>query len=192
MSIALAYQRNLHQAGLLEELIEGCAQNQRGAQSKLFHLFYPRMIAMVRRYFSDEAAIDEIMSNGFIRVFKKIHKYSYKGSFEGWMRTIFRHAVTDYAVKNSRYKENVLLIETDAIVHRSSVDSLYYKDLLELIKSLPQNLRVVFNMYAIDGMKHKEIAVILNIKEGTSKWYVSEARKILKEKIEALNLHLNK
>src|SRR5690606_31880941 len=118
--------------------------------------------------------------------------YSYRGSFEGWMRSIFRHAISDYVAQNVRYKEKVLLVEKDEYVHRDFVENLYYKDLLRLVQALPDQFRVAFNMFAIEGMSHREIAKMLGIKEGTSKWYVSRAREILKEKIEGLGLHLKK
>jgi len=158
----------------------------------LFHMFYPRMQAMVRRYFSDEDAAQEILSNGFLKAFRKIDQYSYRGSFEGWLRSIFRHAISDYVAQNVRYKEKILLVEKDEYVHRDFVENLYYKDLLKLVHELPDQFRVAFNLFAIEGMSHREIAKLLDIKEGTSKWYVSRAREILKEKIEELGLHLTK
>ena len=182
----------LHQADELEALIKGCSRNERGAQNKLYELFYPKMSALVRRYFPEPEAADEILNNGFLRAFKKIDKYSFKGSFEGWLRRIFRHAVTDYAKSNLSYKEQIKLIDKEAYVRKDVVAELYYKDLMNLVQGLPEKTRIVFNLFAIDGMSHKEIAKRLKIKEGTSKWYVSEARKELKIKIEASDLHLKK
>ena len=192
MSIALAYRTTLHQADELEWLIDGCTRNERGAQNKLFQMFYPRMQSMVRRYFSDEDAAQEILSNGFLKAFRKIDQYSYRGSFEGWLRIIFRHAISDYVAQNVRYKEKILLVEKDEYVHRDFVENLYYKDLLKLVHELPDQFRVAFNLFAIEGLSHREIAKMLDIKEGTSKWYVSRAREILKERIEELGLHLKK
>lgn len=192
MSIALAYHTTLHQADELEWLIDGCTRNERGAQNKLFQMFYPRMQAMVRRYFSDEDAAQEILSNGFLKAFKKIDQYGFRGSFEGWLRSIFRHAISDYVAQNVRYKENILLVEKDEYVHRDFVENLYYKDLLKLVHELPDQFRVAFNLFAVEGLSHREIAKMLDVKEGTSKWYVSRAREILKERIEELGLHLKK
>lgn len=192
MSIALAYQHILHQADELEALIEGCSRNERGAQNKLYELFYPKMMALVRRYFPEEFAAEEILNNGFLRAFQKIDKYSFRGSFEGWLRQIFRHAVADYVKKNLSYKTQIVLAEKEEMVRKDSVANLYYEDLMKLVQSLPETARIVFNMFAIDGLSHKEISDLLNIKEGTSKWYVAEARKELKIKIEALELHFKK
>jgi RNA polymerase sigma-70 factor (ECF subfamily) len=192
LSIALAYQHILHQADELEALIEGCSRNERGAQNKLYELFYPKMMALVRRYFPEEFAAEEILNNGFLRAFQKIDKYSFRGSFEGWLRQIFRHAVADYVKKNLSYKTQIVLAEKEEMVRKDSVANLYYEDLMKLVQSLPETARIVFNMFAIDGLSHKEISDLLNIKEGTSKWYVAEARKELKIKIEALELHFKK
>lgn len=192
MSIALAYQHILHQADELEALIEGCSRNERGAQNKLYETFYPKMMALVRRYFPEEFAAEEILNNGFLRAFQKIDKYSFRGSFEGWLRQIFRHAVADYAKKNMSYKTQIVLAEKEEFVRKDTVANLYYEDLMKLVQSLPETARIVFNMFAIDGLSHREISDLLNMKEGTSKWYVAEARKELKMKIEALELHLKK
>lgn len=192
MSITLAYQHVLHQADELEELIEGCSRNERGAQNKLYELFYPKMMSLVRRYFPDEAAAEEILNNGFLRVFQKIDKYGFKGPFEGWMRRIFRHEVGNYVKRNLTYNEQIKLVEKEEYVRKDFVQHLYYKDLLQLVQGLPERMRIAFNFFAIDGMSHKEISELLKISEGTSKWYVSEARKVLKIKIEELNLHLKK
>lgn len=196
MSIALAYQQNLHQADELEALIEGCSRNERGAQNKLYEMFYPRMKAMVVRYFHEEEKAEEIMNFGFLKAFQNIKKFSFKGSFEGWLRSIMRNCIADYANKQKVYKETIKFYDkkegTDEYVSKSTISQLYYEDLLKLVRCLPEMERVVFNMYAIEGLTHREIGDLLCIKEGTSKWYVSEARRKLKIKIEALGLQFKK
>ncbi len=190
MSVALAYNTVLNQTDELQELIEGCIQNKRGAQAKLYHQFYPRMMAMVRRYFPEQVLAEEILNNGFLRAFKKLDTYSFKGSFEGWLRRIVFHAVADYASSNVKYKDHIVLIEKDQLLHKDHASGLYYNDLMRLVQELPIATRTVFNMFVMEELPHKEIAKRLNISEGTSKWHVSEARKILKEKIERQNLHI--
>lgn len=192
MSVALIYQHVLHQDDQLEELIRGCARNERGAQNKLYELFYPKMMALVKRYFPNDDEADEILNNGFLRAFQKIDYYSFKGSFEGWLRIIFRHEVSNYAKKYVIYKEQVKLVEKEEFIKKDMVSNLYYNDLLKMVQELPEKARIIFNLFAIDGRSHKEIADLLNIKEGTSKWYVSEARRELTAKIEKLKLHLKK
>ena len=189
MSIALAYTVPGH-ASELEQLIQGCIRNERSAQEKLYRLFYPRMMAVVRRYIDHEMQAEEIMNNGYLRAFQKIKQYNFQGSFEGWLRKIIFHAVADYVKQNARYSDKVVLVEKDQYVQQDHADKLYYDQLIELVHDLPQATRTVFNMYVMDGFTHKEISNILGISEGTSKWHLSEGRKVLKERIEKMELHL--
>ncbi len=192
MSIALAYKNVLVKTDELQELIEGCIRNERGAQSRIYHLFYPRMMGMVKRYFPEQTQAEEILNNGFLRAFQKMNTFSFKGSFEGWLRRIVFHAVADYAAANLKYTQKILLAEKEEFVNKDHAGRLYYNDLLNLLQSLPEATRTVFNMFVLEDLSHKQIAKILKISEGTSKWHVSEGRRILKEKIEKLNLHLKK
>lgn len=189
MSIALAYTAT-GQVSELEQLIQGCVRNERSAQEKLYHLFYPKMMAMVRRYIDHEMQAEEVMNNGYLRAFQKIGQYNFQGSFEGWLRKIIFHAVSDYVKQNNRYSEKVVLAEKDEVVQKDHADKLYYDQLLQLVQGLPEATRAVFNMYVMEGFTHKEIGNLLGISEGTSKWHLSEGRRQLKEKIEKLSLHL--
>ncbi len=189
MSIALAYTLTGH-ASELEQLIQGCIRNERSAQEKLYRLFYPKMMALVKRYIDDEMQAEEIMNNGYLRAFQKIKQYNFQGSFEGWLRKIVFHAVADYVKQNTRYSDKVLLVEKDELVHKDHADKLYYDQLLQLVQALPGATRTVFNMYVMDGFTHKEIGTMLGISEGTSKWHLSEGRRVLKERIEKMELHL--
>jgi len=147
------------------------------------------MMGLVRRYIDQDMQAEEVMNNGFLRAFQKIEQYNYKGSFEGWLRKIVFHAVSDYVKQNIHYSEKIMLVEKDEYVHKDHADKLYYDQLLKLVQALPDATRTVFNMYIIEGFSHKEIGKILSISEGTSKWHVSEGRRILKIKIEQLGLH---
>lgn len=189
MSIALAYTNTGH-ASELEQLIQGCIRNERGAQEKLYHLFYPRMMALVRRYIDQQMQAEEVMNNGFLRAFQKIKQYNFQGSFEGWLRKIVFHAVADYVKQNAKYSANTVLVEKDEYVHKDHADRLYYDQLVQLVQALPDATRTVFNMYVMEGFTHKEIGNMLGISEGTSKWHLSEGRRVLKERIEKLELHI--
>jgi RNA polymerase sigma-70 factor (ECF subfamily) len=180
------------QASELEELIHGCIRNERAAQEKLYKMFYPRMMSVVRRYIDSEMQAEEVLNNGFLRAFQKVQQYTFQGSFEGWLRKICFHAVSDYVKQNVRYNEKVVLVEKDEYVHKDHADRLYYNQLMELVQSLPVATRTVFNMYVMEGYSHKEIGKIVGISEGTSKWHLSEGRRILKDKIERLQLHIKK
>lgn len=180
------------QTSELEELIQGCRRNERAAQEKLYHLFYGRMMGVVRRYIDQDVLAEEVLQNGFLRAFQKIDQYRFQGSFEGWLRKIVFHSVSDYVKQNIRYTEKIKLVEKDQYVHKDHADRLYYNQLLELVQGLPEATRTVFNMYVMEGYSHKEIGKLLSISEGTSKWHLSEGRRILKEKIEALKLNYKK
>ena len=189
MSIALAYNVT-GQASELEQLIQGCIRNERGAQEKLYRLFYPRMMALVKRYIDHEEQAEEVMNNGYLRAFQKIKQYNFQGSFEGWLRKIIFHAVADYVKQNTRYSNQIVLADKDQYVENTHAEKLYYDQLLKLVQELPDATRNVFNMYVMEGFTHKEISNLIGISEGTSKWHLSEGRKVLKEKIERLELHL--
>jgi RNA polymerase sigma-70 factor (ECF subfamily) len=150
------------------------------------------MMSVVRRYIDDEMQAEEVLNNGYLRAFQKISQYTFQGSFEGWLRKIVFHAVSDYVKQNIRYSEKVVMVEKDELIHKDHADRLYYNQLLELVQGLPDATRAVFNMYVLEGFSHKEIGKILGISEGTSKWHLSEGRRNLKEKIEKLQLHLKK
>jgi RNA polymerase sigma-70 factor (ECF subfamily) len=149
-------------------------------------------MSTVRRYIDKEPLAEEVLNNGFLRAFQKIQQYTFQGSFEGWLRKIVFHAVSDYVKQNIQYSEKIVLIEKDQYVHKDHADGLYYNQLLELVDTLPVATRAVFNMYVMEGFSHKEIGKMVGISEGTSKWHLSEGRRILKEKIEKLQLHLKK
>lgn len=191
MSIALAYTVP-GQTSELQELIQGCIRNERTAQEKVYRLFYSRMMAVVRRYIDQQEQAEEVLNNGFLRAFQKVGQYTFQGSFEGWLRKIVFHAVSDYVKQNIRYSEHIVLVEKDEYIHKDHADRLYYNQLLQLVQSLPDATRTVFNMYVMEGFAHKEIGKILGISEGTSKWHLSEGRRLLKDKIEKLQLHLKK
>ncbi|HTM66722.1 MAG TPA: sigma-70 family RNA polymerase sigma factor [Flavipsychrobacter sp.] len=180
------------QTSELQELIQGCIRNERNAQEKVYKLFYPRMMALVRRYIDQEMQAEEVLNNGFLRAFQKVAQYTFQGSFEGWLRKIVFHAVSDYVKQNMKYNEKIVLVEKDHCIQKDHADRLYYNELLELVQTLPNGTRAVFNMYVMEGFSHKEIGKVLGISEGTSKWHLSEGRRVLKEKIERLNLHLKK
>ena len=191
MTITLAY--NVPgQTSELEELIQGCMRNNRAAQEKLYHMFYPKMMGVVKRYIDHQEQAEEVLNNGYLRAFQKIEQYTFQGSFEGWLRKIVFHAVSDYVKQNVRYNEKIVLVEKDQLVHKDHADKLYYNQLLEMVQKLPDATRSVFNMYVLEGFSHTEISKLLSISEGTSKWHLSEGRRILKEKIEKLQLHLKK
>jgi RNA polymerase sigma factor (sigma-70 family) len=172
-------------------LIEGCKQQERAAQEKLYHHFYPKMKSMVLRYvsYNQQQIAEEILNNGMLKVFQKIDSYNFEGSFEGWVRRVVFNCLSDYIRQNIKYMDKTVFIEKDELISSNATSGLGYKELLKLVQELPDTARTVFNMYAIEGYAHKEIGEILGMSEGTSKWHLFEARKALKKRLEFEDRH---
>lgn len=175
----------------LDKIIQGCIDNNRAAQEKLYRMFFPKMYAMCYRHTKDEDKTLMILNDGFLKVFKNIDSYNGSGSFEGWVRRLIYNCLSDFFRKENKYLNVMLFEEKEKKSEYKVLDSLYYEDLLKLVEKLPGNTHKVFNMYAIEGYNHREIAEILNISEGTSKWHLSEARKKLQSYLRNTNNSVN-
>ena len=167
------------------QLIEACKKGDRAAQKVLYDRLAPRMFPVCMRYIGDRTLAEDILQDGFITLFTKLGSYKGDGSFEGWARRIF---VTT-ALMDLR-KKDALKMSDELEVARSmksevsgQVENIGYKELMQLVMNLPVGFRTVFNMYAVDGYSHKEIAEILGISEVTSRSQFSRARAILQTKI---------
>ena len=169
-----------------EELVAGCVRNDRRAQEAFYRKFFPEMLRMCMRYTRDEDTAIEIVNNGFLRVFKKLHTFAFKGSLEGWVRRLVYHSMADYFRDNARYLRFLVFEERDDIVPEYSHDTFYEEDILKAVSTLPPMSQEVFRLYAIEGFSHAEIAANLNISEGTSKWHLSTARQKLRDMLVAL------
>ncbi len=168
------------------ELVEGCVRNERRMQEAFYRRFFPEMLRMCLRYTRDEDTAIEIVNNGFLRVFKKLHTYAFKGSLEGWVRRLVYHSMADYFRDNARYLHFLVLEERDDVVPETGHDVFYEEDILKAVNALPPVSQEVFRLYAIEGYSHAEIADSLNMSEGTSKWHLSTARQKLREMLAAL------
>ncbi|MBK6392704.1 MAG: sigma-70 family RNA polymerase sigma factor [Saprospiraceae bacterium] len=163
-------------------LVSGCVSNDRRCQEALYRKYFKTLFYMGLRYTSDEDLVQEITHDAFIKVFKSIDKYQFTGSFEGWLRKIMFHCVVDHF----RSKKSPRFIELDdvrQILDESAVGHWDTEELLSHISALPDTHKTVFNMFALEGYSHQEIAKKINVSEGTSKWYLNQARTLLKEKI---------
>ena len=137
---------------------------------------------MVMRYTRDEDQIIDILNNGFLKVFQKIESYSGKGSFEGWVRTIIYHSISDYFRKSQKdLKFLIFENEYSKEPEQKQDTSLHYQELISMVNKLPEMQMKVFHLYAIEGYSHNEISEQLNINPGTCRWYLSEARKELQK-----------
>jgi RNA polymerase sigma-70 factor (ECF subfamily) len=167
-----------------EELVKGCVENNRNCQEQLYRRFFPAMMAMSLRYTDDQEVAMTIVNNGFLRVFKKIHLYGFKGSLEGWVRRLVWHSLADYFRDRSKSLHFLVFEERDAPLNGSPAQDLYVEDILQMVDRLPPASQEVFRLYAIEGYTHVEIGKRMGISEGTSKWHLSTARQKLKEMME--------
>ena len=178
----------------LTKLISGCLNNDRRSQEELFKLYYGRMLSVCMRYTNDRDSAEEVLQQGFIKIFEKLKAFNYKGSFEGWMRRIISNTAID-SIREA--KRNPILTDNDddfklgaedPMVLREEFESIGLKAeiALEAINKLSPAYKAVFNLYVLEEYTHKEIAEILGVSEGTSKSNLSKAKlnlqRILSEK----------
>ena len=169
----------------IDELVKHCKAGERKAQEMLYKQFASKMLGVCCRYATDRMEAEDMMQNGFIRVFQKIGDFRGEGSFEGWMRRIMVHSSIEYYRKHHKMMQLVDLDEAGAECASNPLASakLEANDLLLLIQQLSPGYRIVFNLYAIEGYSHREIAAIVGITEGASKSQLSRARSILREQV---------
>jgi RNA polymerase sigma factor (sigma-70 family) len=175
-----------------QELIAGCQNNDRNMQRDLYQQYFGTFMKVCARYARDMHDAEQLLNDGFLSIFTHISHYEGKGSFEGWMRRIMVNTCLDYLrskyLKNARQTAlNPDLIEATApVTGNLALSNLSFRELTALIQSLPAMTRTVFNLFVFEGFNHKEIAGMLDISEGTSSWHVHQGRKLLQQKIKAL------
>lgn len=169
----------------LEKIIRDCKKSDRQAQNKLYEQLAPVMLVVCLRYSRTREEAEEVLQEGFLQVFKSISQFKGFGSFEGWVRKIMVNCALQ-KLRNKSPLSIVIPIEnagaepTDADY---TLPNLNAKELIKMIQNLPPMYRAVFNLYVFEGMKHKEIAEVLNISEGTSKSNLSDARQALQKAV---------
>ncbi len=171
----------------LEKLIHQCKNQDIRAQEKLYRLYSGKLFGLCLKYSNNYQQAEDNLQDGFITIFNKINQYEDKGSFEGWMKRIVINTTLQKHRKEKYFEiinEN-LLEDPEIEVDDEEITTDF---LLESIQDLPERYRQIFNLYALDGFSHKEIAEMLNISVGSSKSNLARARHILKSKIEN---HLN-
>jgi len=175
------------------ELIEGCRKKDRLAQEYLYRRCYGKMMSVAMRYTGNENEALEVLNAAFLKVFHSLDKFKRReqSSFSGWVATIVTNTAIDHIRRHTNYRNRIdLNIEREPAISNMALENLVEQDLFKLIQKLPKASRTVFSMYAIDGYKHREIAEILNISEGTSKWHFSNAKKELQRLIINYDRHL--
>lgn len=169
----------------IDELITRCKRGERKAQEALYKQFASKMLGVCMRYATDKGEAEDMLQNGFVRVFNRLDDFRGDGAFEGWVRRIMVHSSIEYYRKHHKMVHLVDVVETgyEPSVNEAAAGNLNAKDLLGLIQQLSPNYRMVFNLYAVDGYSHKEISGIMGITEGASKSQLSRARTILKDMV---------
>ena len=168
-----------------KDIIAQAVANNRHAQQKIYAGHAPIMLSVCRQYIKDLHQAEDVMITAFMKVFANLKNFEHKGSFEGWIRRIMINECISFI----RVQKKVKYIEDETYFEETynNTDSQFnVEDIQFLIDSLPDGYRMVFNLYAIEGFKHQEIAKMLGINEGTSKSQLSHARKMLQEQINKL------
>jgi RNA polymerase sigma-70 factor (ECF subfamily) len=169
----------------IDTIISGCRKGNRRDQEKLYRSFYRVMVSICLRFTKNEADAVEVLNNGFLKVFKNIQRYDPKqATLYTWIRTIVIHSCLDFIKSGQKNEGHMQLDEAIEVnIPADAISRLKAHELLELVRQLPPATSAVFNLYVMEGYNHREIAALLGISEGTSKWHLSEARKSLREKI---------
>ena len=167
-------------------LVKNCLKGDPIAQRKLFDKFAPKMLGVCMRYAKSTEQAEDVLQDSFIKVFQKLNHFKEKGSLEGWIRRIVVNTSLDQIRKELKFKDNVPMENVDYRLEQNSfiLEGLAAEDLLGLVNTMPNRYKTVFNLFAIEGFSHKEIAQDLNISVNTSKSQYSRARAFLKEKLE--------
>jgi RNA polymerase sigma-70 factor (ECF subfamily) len=167
------------------DLIEGCLRGDRGAQKALYDRFASKMYGVCLRYAGSAVEAEDMLQEGFIKVYGKMGSFRREGSFEGWVRRIFVNTAIEHYRKKT-YLQPITDHEESTIEGKylSVLESLAEKDIIALVQQLSPGYRTVFNMYVVEGYTHKQIAEELKISEGTSKSQLSRAKLILQDLVQ--------
>ena len=165
----------------IEHIAEKCRQGDRDAQKKLYSQYAPILLGIARRYFSAVQDAEDVLMEAFYKIFSNIDQYKGEGSFEGWMKRIL---VNEALMKLRKHRNFALSIESEALQipdEEDTLSSIHHDEIIDLMDQLPTGYRTIFNMYVIEGYKHREIADELNISINTSKSQLIQAKKKLGE-----------
>lgn len=172
-----------------ERIIQGCINEEKSAQQYLYETYSPKMYYVCLRYARHASEAQDMLQDGFIKVFDNIGSFKSNGSFEGWVRRIVVNTALNYCRKSS-FKQEQIGIEDyqNTVVKSISVSNLGEKELLALIQKLPDGYRMVFNLYVIEGYSHKEIGEMLKVTESTSRSQLAKSRKWKQNELEKLKI----
>jgi RNA polymerase sigma factor (sigma-70 family) len=166
-----------------EAILQGCLHNDPASQRELYNRYSPKMLSVCYRFAHNREDAEDMLQEGFIKVFSQMYTFENRGAFEGWVRRIIVHTCINILKKNKKFNESVDIIHANGVqVREESVPSIIQaKQVVECIRLLPMGYRTVLNLYAIEGYSHKEIAVMLDIEESTSRSQYTRAKAMLED-----------
>ena len=171
------------------KIIELCAKHDRKAQQVLYDRYSRLLLGVCMRYATDKAEAEDILQDSFLKIFFNIKEYSGSGSFIGWLRKVAVNTAITHYHKNLKYRYHVEIddyISVETGVTSFEEDFFTSDELYKVLNDLPTGYRMVFNLYAVEGYKHKEIAEMLGIDTNTSKSQYSRAKAVIRDKLEKL------
>ena len=169
-----------------KRMLKKALKGDRNAQRLLYEKFAPKMLSVCRQYIKDQHFAEDVMISGFVKVFKGLHTFRNEGSFEGWVRRIMIREAISYLRKNQFVvfdSDQIDLVAEETVFMESTLQA---SEVQLLVDSLPEGYKMVFVLYVVEGYKHKEIAIMLNISESTSKSQLFKARNYLQQRISKL------
>jgi RNA polymerase sigma-70 factor (ECF subfamily) len=166
-----------------DAIFQGCLQNNASAQKELYNRYSPKMLAVCYRYGHSREDAEDMLQEGFIKVFSQMHTFRSQGAFEGWIRRIIVHTCINHLKKNKKFNDSVDITYASGIeIREENIPSVIQaKQVVECIRLLPIGYRTVLNLYAVEGYTHKEIADMLDIEESTSRSQYTRARQMLED-----------
>ena len=167
-------------------LVIECVKGNIRAQRELFDRYAQKMLGVCMRYTKNTEQAEDILQDGFIKVFNKLKDFKNEGSLEGWIRRVMVNTALDQIRKNGKLLGDINIDDVGYKIENNAftLEKMMAEDLMKLVRSMPEGYKVVFNMFAIEGYSHGEIAKTLGISENTSKSQYSRARTYLKERLE--------
>jgi RNA polymerase sigma-70 factor (ECF subfamily) len=171
---------------LIKEIIKGCRKRHRDSQKKLYKMFYAYGMSITLRYADSRGQAAEILNDAFMKVFTNINKYDTGRPFKPWLRQIIVNTAINHfhKTKNERELEELEMAEKEMSRQEKIISGISYEEIIEMVQQLSPAYRTVFNLYVIEGFKHKEIAEMLDISVGTSKSNLSKAKRNLQSILE--------
>jgi len=169
-------------------LIQACIKQNRAAQQKLYELHAPKMLGVCFRYASSREEAEDMLQEGFIRVFQKLDTFRFQGSFEGWLRRIIVNTAINIIrqYQNLKYECDIDSAQYTPAASGDVIASMYTKEVIDMVRDLPNGYRTVLNLYAIEGYSHKEIADMLGINESSSRSQYTRAKALLAKRLEKI------